>query len=74
MPTPANEQVSIMINGTAHSQWESYDIDSDLLTPADAWQVSIGLKAKQMPDFVQPWAPVEVKVGNDTVLDRKSVV
>ena len=68
MPTPANEQVSIMINGTAHSQWESYDIDSDLLTPADAWQVSIGLKAKQMPDFVQPWAPVEVKVGDDTVL------
>jgi prophage tail gpP-like protein len=67
MLTP-NETVSVMINGKAHDQWESYDIDSDLMTPADAWQVSIGLKAKQLPDFVQPWAPVEVKVGNDTVL------
>lgn len=68
MPTPNNELVSVMIDGKAHSQWESYDIDSDLMTPADAWQVSIGLKTNQLPDFVQPWSLVEVKVGNDTVL------
>jgi len=67
MPTPADE-VSILINGKAHSQWESYDIDSDLLTPADAFQMTIGLKDKQLPDFVQTWSAVEVKVGNDTVL------
>lgn len=63
-----SEEVFVLINGKAHSQWESYNIDSDLLIPADAWEVSIGLKAKQMRDFVQPWSPVEVKVGNDTVL------
>lgn len=68
MLTPNNETVSVLIDGKAHSQWESYDIDSDLMTPADAWQVSIGLKKNQLPDFVQPWALVEVKVGNDTVL------
>lgn len=68
MLTPNNENVSVLINGQAHSQWQSYDIDSDLMTPADAWQVSIGLSANQLPDFVQPWSPVEVKVGNDTVL------
>ena len=68
MLTPNNELVSVMIDGKAHSQWESYDIDSDLMTPADAWQVSIGLKTNQLPDFVQPWVLVEVKVGNDTVL------
>ncbi len=67
MPTQADE-VSVLIDGKAHSQWESYDIDSDLLLAADAFQVSIGLKDKQLPDFVQPWSAVEVKVGNDTVL------
>ncbi len=68
MPTRNDETVTVLINGKAHEQWESYDIDSDLMTPADAWSVSIGLKGKQLPDFVQPWAPVQVKVGNDTVL------
>lgn len=68
MPTPNNELVTILIDGKAHSQWESYDIDSDLMIPADAWQVSIGLSQNQAPDFVKPWAQVTVKVGNDTVM------
>lgn len=68
MPTPDNEVVSILINGFAHSQWQSYDLESDLMTPADAWHVDIGLKANQLPDFIQPWADITVKVGNDTVL------
>lgn len=73
MPTQSstrsnNDVVSVLINGQAHSQWESYDLESDLMTPADAWRVDVGLKAKQLPDFVQPWAEVTVKIGNDTVL------
>lgn len=67
MPTPLDD-VSVLINGKAHAQWESYEIDSDLMVPADAWYVTIGLKANQLPDFVQPWTPVEVKVGGETVL------
>lgn len=69
MPTPNNnEVVSLLINGQAHDQWQSYDLESDLMTPADAWHVQVGLKVNQLPDFVQPWAEVMVKVGNDTVL------
>lgn len=72
MPTRSdftpNDEVSLLINGQAHSQWESYEIDSDLMIPSDAWSVEIGLKNNQLPDFVQPWAQVEVKVGNDTIL------
>lgn len=69
MPTPnSSEIVSVLINGAVHSQWESYDLESDLMTPADAWRVDVGLQANQLPDFVQPWAEVTVKVGNDTVL------
>lgn len=69
MPMPnSNEVVSILINGFSHDQWESYDLESDLMTPADAWHVEIGLKTNQLPDFVQPWSEVTIKVGSDTVL------
>ena len=34
MPTP-NNTVSLLIAGKTHSQWTDYDIDSNLLTPAD---------------------------------------
>lgn len=64
----AANKVSIMINGRVHQDWESYEIDSDLMIPSDAWQVSIGLKDQQLPDFVSPWAHCQVKVGNNTVL------
>lgn len=69
MPTqPSSDMVAVLINGQAHSQWESYDLESDLMTPADAWRVDIGLGANQLPDFVVPWAEVVVKIGNDTAL------
>ncbi|NOT17313.1 MAG: phage tail protein [Sulfuriferula sp.] len=67
MPTPA-ENVSLLIGGKAHDKWESYDIDSDLQTPADAWQVSFGLPVGALPDAVVEGAAVEVRVGSDTVM------
>lgn len=70
MPTP-NNTVSILIDGKVHQQWESYDIESDLMVPADAWHVSIGLGANQLPDFVMPWSEVVVKIGNDVVLNGR---
>lgn len=70
MPTPS-ETVSLLIGGKAHGKWESYDIDSDLMTPADAWQVSLGMPAGSWPDAVVEGAPVEVRVGNDTVMSGR---
>lgn len=64
---PAN-QVSLLIGGRSHSHWESYSIDSNLLTPADAWQVSLGIMQQAIPDSLRPGAPVQVQVGGDTVL------
>lgn len=67
MPTP-NNTVYLLVGGHAHSQWESYDIDSDLMTPADAWQVSLGLPLGTLPDNVVDGAAVEVRIGSDTVM------
>jgi len=62
------DNVELLIAGKAHGDWSSYEIDSDLLTPADAWRVSLGMSGGQMPPDVAPGALVIVKVDGDTVL------
>lgn len=67
MLTPT-DKVELLIAGKAHGDWSSYEIDSDLLTPADGWHVSLGLNDGEMPPDVVTGAPVEVRVGGDTVM------
>ncbi|BBF86271.1 prophage tail protein [Aquitalea magnusonii] len=67
MPTPDNT-VSLLIGGRFHSKWTSYEIDSDLLIPADAWRVDLGLPQGQFPPIVTEGAAVQVRIGRDTVL------
>lgn len=66
MSTP--DTVELLIAGKVHGDWSSYEIDSDLLTPADAWHVSLGMTDGKMPPDVVAGAPVVVKVGGETVL------
>lgn len=62
------EEVSLLIGGMAHADWESYDVDSDLLTPADAWHVTLGATSQPLPANVTEGAPFELRVGGDTVM------
>ncbi|WP_054285953.1 phage baseplate assembly protein [Gulbenkiania mobilis] len=76
MPTPdsryqrpsGDNAVSLLIGGKVHSQWTSYEIDSDLLIPADAWRVDLGVPQGQFPPIITEGAAVEVRIGRDTVL------
>jgi prophage tail gpP-like protein len=65
------DTVTLLIGNRAHSDWESYEIDSDLMTPADAWRVSLGMPSRALPPFVAPGEPVQIKVGNDTILSGR---
>lgn len=67
MPTPS-DTVELLIAGKVHGDWSSYEIDSDLLTPADAWQVALGMTDGKMPPDVAAGAPVVVKIGGETVM------
>jgi prophage tail gpP-like protein len=62
------DNVELLIAGRTHSDWSSYEIDSDLLTPADAWNVSLGMSGNEMPPDVTPGAPVVLTVDGQTVL------
>ncbi|WP_420996245.1 phage baseplate assembly protein [Cupriavidus sp. 30B13] len=60
--------MNLLIGGKVHSTWSRYDVDSDLLIPADAWQVELGLPQGKLPPLVQEGVQVEVRIGRDTVM------
>lgn len=68
MPTLADDRVTLLIGGRAHTDWTRYRVDSDLLTPADAWQVDLAATGFQLPPNVKSGALAELRVGKDTVM------
>lgn len=71
MPSPNNdtpEKVELSIAEHSRSDWSSYEIDSDLMIPADAWSMTLGMSGNEMPPDVAPAAPVLVKIDGQTVL------
>ncbi len=67
MPT-RNDAVQLLIGGEVHTDWDHYDVDSDLLTPADGWHVSLGPRGGVLPASVRPGAAFELRVGADPVM------
>lgn len=67
MPTNT-ESVRLFVGGLVHDDWDSYEVDSDLLIPADAWRVSLTLRERNLPQTIKPGTPVDVLVGNDKVM------
>lgn len=51
-----------------HADWSSYEVDSDLLIPADAWHVTLSMRHGELPSIVTEGAAVEVRVGGDLVM------
>lgn len=66
MPSP-NDRVSLSIGGVTHAEWLNYDIDSDLLTPADAWRFKLG-GGTPLPEVIQPGADCVIRIGQETVM------
>lgn len=62
------DAITLAIAGHEHKDWERYSIDSDFFTPADAWSLSLGIPATAIPDYVKPWAEVQVRLGTDVIL------
>src|SRR5574343_184718 len=63
-----NNDVTLLIGGKAHSKWQHYDIDSDLLQAADAWQLQLGLHDGEVPAGGVDGAEVVLMVGRDVAM------
>lgn len=68
MSTPSDDPVVVRVDGREHRDWTGYCIESDLITPADAWRVSLGIPAAKIPASVRPWARAEVLISSDLIL------
>lgn len=65
---PDKDAISLTIAGHLHRDWTRASIDSDLFVPADGWQASLGIPAARIPEWVRPWAPVEVRIGDSLAI------
>lgn len=54
------ELVEVRIGGVVHNDWTSYELDSDLLVPADAWRVQLSASSIELPPSVVAGAKVVV--------------
>lgn len=68
MSMRADDRLALLIGGRVHDDWLSYEVESDLLTPADAWSVRLGAWQERVPDIIVAGAKVEARIGGDTVL------
>ncbi|PHM22527.1 phage baseplate assembly protein [Xenorhabdus ehlersii] len=74
MPIPDNQfedKPVLLLNGKAHSDWQSYRIDSDFLKATDAWQLSLGLPDGVFPVDAVRGAPVKVKIRDTVILSGR---
>ena len=63
--------VEVKIGGQTHKGWTRYEIDSDLMTPADAWRVTLAQAQIVLPPEVVEGASVEVRLNRDLVLSGR---
>ncbi|WP_337050161.1 phage baseplate assembly protein [Serratia fonticola] len=62
------DKLALLIGSTMHDDWQRYEVDADLLTPADGWMVTLGFPAGQMPAGIKAGVRVLLKVGQDTIM------
>ncbi|WP_076591975.1 phage baseplate assembly protein [Herminiimonas arsenitoxidans] len=63
------DPVSVLIGGKAHQAWQGYRIDSDLMTPADAWSLTCAIDANAAsPDNIYEGAEARIMLGSDLIM------
>jgi len=68
VPTPV-EQIRLAIGAHAHELWEGWSVESDLLTPADAFQLELYTRDPgPLPAALREGAPCTLSLGGDRVL------
>lgn len=65
-PVPS---IQLAIGGLAHDTWDGWSVESDLLTPADAFELELHTKnATRLPDVIKEGAPCTLTLDGDRVL------
>ena len=61
--------IRLAIGGLVHDTWDGWSIESDLLTPADAFELELHTKnATRLPEVIKEGAPCSLTLDGDRVL------
>lgn len=64
-----NESIRLAIGGHTHATWDGWSVESDLLTPADAFEMELYTRdTVRLPDVLAEGAPCTLTLGRDRVL------
>lgn len=68
MPTP-NDAIRLTIGGMTHATWDGWSVESDLLTPADAFELELYVRdTPKLPSVLVEGASCTLNLGKDRVL------
>lgn len=68
-PNSPIPSIRLSIGGLSHDTWDGWSIESDLLTPADAFELEIHTKqGTRLPSVVSEGAPCSLTLDGDRVL------
>lgn len=63
------DPISVLVDGKTHQTWQRYRIDSNLLTPADDWSMTVATEANiPTPDNLFEGAEARIMLGDDLIL------
>lgn len=69
MPNDPVPSIRLSIGGLSHDTWDGWSVESDLLTPADAFELEIHTKqGTRLPSVVSEGAPCSLTLDGDRVL------
>lgn len=70
MPNNAQEEsIRLSIGGLTHEEWDGWSVESDLLTPADAFELELYTKdATRVPSVLAEGVACSLTLGKDRVL------
>lgn len=68
MPGQDEPRLTLRIGDRLHDDWERFEVDSDLLTPAGGWQLSVGTAEPVLPADVVAGARAELRYGDSTIM------
>ncbi|MFW9266515.1 phage baseplate assembly protein [Pseudomonas sp. NR3] len=71
MPTQNDQTapIRLAIGGLAHDTWDGWSVESDLLTPSDAFELELYTKnTTRLPSVLKEGAPCSLTLGSDRVM------
>lgn len=72
---PDDERLTLLLgegdDAFANADWLSYDVDSNLLTPADAWSMTVAFKQGRLPRAAKSGQWVRLAMGADIIMSGR---